>query len=149
LKKRLTSRVESLEKFQGADGDIVNSAYQPEIDDFEKRSCKPMGIVYPNNPEQLNDPEFSPLDYSLPRDMVVNMDLLVEKRLDIQEALSALKPREAEILRMHFGFYGRERTLEEIGKHFNITRQRVRQIKETALRRLNYPEIRGNLEQYL
>ena len=52
-------------------------------------------------------------------------------------ALSLLKPREAEILRLYFGI-SREHplTLEEVGQRFGLTRERVRQIKEKALRKL-------------
>ena len=58
-------------------------------------------------------------------------------KIDIVRALSLLKPREAEILRLYFGI-DRERpmTLEEVGWRFNLTRERVRQIKERALRKL-------------
>ncbi len=58
-------------------------------------------------------------------------------KIDIARALSLLKPREAEVLRLYFGI-DRERpmTLEEVGQRFNLTRERVRQIKEKALRKL-------------
>ena len=58
-------------------------------------------------------------------------------KIDIARALSLLKPREAEILRLYFGI-DRERpmTLEEVGQRFGLTRERVRQIKEKALRKL-------------
>ena len=56
---------------------------------------------------------------------------------DLLEALSCLPPREAEILRLYYGF-GHEQslTLEEIGERFGLTRERIRQLKERALRRL-------------
>jgi len=58
-------------------------------------------------------------------------------QIDVAYALSLLMPREAEILRLYFGL-GRERslTLDEVGQHFGLTRERIRQIKETALRKL-------------
>ena len=58
-------------------------------------------------------------------------------KIDIAHALRLLQPREAEILRLYFGL-GRERpmTLDEVGQRFALTRERVRQIKEKALRKL-------------
>jgi RNA polymerase primary sigma factor len=58
-------------------------------------------------------------------------------RLEIELALTTLANREAEIIRMYYGL-GSERplTLEDIGEQFNLTRERIRQIKEKALRRL-------------
>jgi RNA polymerase primary sigma factor len=68
----------------------------------------------------------------------------------IQEALSGLKEREARILRLYFGLDGAEpKTLEEIGAALNITRERVRQIKEKALSRLRHVSRARALESYL
>jgi RNA polymerase primary sigma factor len=56
---------------------------------------------------------------------------------DVQRILNQLDPREAEIIRMRFGLDGMAaKTLEEVGKHFNITRERVRQLQFTALKKL-------------
>ncbi|MEA3246916.1 MAG: RNA polymerase sigma factor RpoD/SigA [Gemmatimonadota bacterium] len=68
----------------------------------------------------------------------------------IEEALNGLKEREAKILRMYFGLDGQDpRTLEEIGAALNITRERVRQIKEKALSRLRHVSRARALESYL
>jgi RNA polymerase primary sigma factor len=68
----------------------------------------------------------------------------------IQEALSGLKEREAKILRLYFGLDGSEpMTLEQIGAVLNITRERVRQIKEKALSRLRHVSRARALESYL
>jgi RNA polymerase primary sigma factor len=68
----------------------------------------------------------------------------------IQEALGSLKEREARILRLYFGLDGQEpMTLEEIGVALNITRERVRQIKEKALSRLRHVSRARALESYL
>lgn len=68
---------------------------------------------------------------------------LVEAKIvkeEIQKCLALLKPREAEILKLRFGLDGnRPRTLEEIGKIYGITRERIRQIEAKALRRLRHP----------
>ena len=59
----------------------------------------------------------------------------------VLRVLNTLSPREAEIIRMRFGIgLDKDYTLEEIGKHFSITRERVRQIEEKALRKLKYPK---------
>ena len=68
-------------------------------------------------------------------------------KIDIEVALSSLCPREAEITRLYFGV-GREHplTLEEIGLRFDLTRERVRQIKEKALRKLRQKHRREDLK---
>ena len=73
-------------------------------------------------------------------DIAPDEELLVNSvKIDIEQALSMLKPREAEITRLYFGI-GLEHamTLEEVGQRFNLTRERVRQIKEVALRKLRH-----------
>lgn len=71
-------------------------------------------------------------------------------RQEIDRALATLSPREAEVVRLYFGL-GREHplTLEEIGELFKLTRERVRQIKEKALRRLRHTSRSKSLRTYL
>jgi RNA polymerase primary sigma factor len=71
-------------------------------------------------------------------------------KIDVERALSTLHPREAEITRLYFGI-GREHplTLEEIGQRFNLTRERVRQIKEKALRKLRQKHRREELASHV
>ncbi|MCC6475614.1 RNA polymerase sigma factor RpoD/SigA [bacterium] len=71
-------------------------------------------------------------------------------RQDIERSLSSLTPREAEVIRLYFGL-DREHplTLEEIGELFKLTRERVRQIKEKALRRLRHASRSNSLRSYL
>ena len=68
---------------------------------------------------------------------------------EIGRLLSTLPQREAEALSLYFGINGPELTLEEIGVKFNLTRERVRQIKEKALRKLKHPTKARRLEPYL
>ena len=64
----------------------------------------------------------------------------------ILRVLNTLTPREAEIIRMRFGIRcAKDCTLEEVGRHFSITRERVRQIEAKALRKLRHPSRRGAL----
>ena len=68
---------------------------------------------------------------------------------EIDRALSTLSDREKEILQMLFGIGCQEMTLEEIGDHFGLTRERVRQVKEKALRRLRNTSRSALLKPYL
>ena len=73
--------------------------------------------------------------------------LLSEK---IEEIMDSLPYREARILRMRFGLEdGRFYTLEEVGKRFGLTRERIRQIETKALRKLRHPRRSGQLREYL
>lgn len=70
-------------------------------------------------------------------------------RQHLEEALSELNPREQEVLRLRFGFDdGRERTLEEVGLQFGVTRERIRQIESKALRKLRSPIRSKKLQGY-
>ncbi len=86
--------------------------------------------------EESDDPDNDMMDESV--------------KIDIERALSMLHPREAEITRLYFGV-GREHplTLEEIGKRFDLTRERVRQIKEKALRKLRQRHRREDLQTHI
>ena len=68
----------------------------------------------------------------------------------IEEMLATLSPREARILRLRFGLLnGRSHTLEEVGRKFGLTRERIRQIEGKALRRLRHPRRSRQLRDYL
>ena len=68
---------------------------------------------------------------------------------EIERALSTLTEREKDIIQMFFGIGCQEMTLEEIGDRFNLTRERVRQIKEKAIRRLRQNSKSKLLKSYL
>lgn len=71
-------------------------------------------------------------------------------RQDISEVLDTLNERESDILRLYFGLDdGEGRTLEQIGEHLGITRERVRQIKETAIQKLRHAARSRRLRPYL
>ena len=66
------------------------------------------------------------------------------------EVLNTLTEREEKVLRLRFGLDdGRARTLEEVGKEFNVTRERIRQIEAKALRKLRHPSRSKKLKDYL
>ncbi|EKB48504.1 MULTISPECIES: sigma-70 family RNA polymerase sigma factor [Cecembia] len=71
-------------------------------------------------------------------------------RKEVQRALSTLTSREADVITLYFGLNGEQAmTLEEIGEKFNLTRERVRQIKEKAIRRLRHTSRSKTLKPYL
>jgi RNA polymerase primary sigma factor len=81
-----------------------------------------------------------------PDDELMNDSL----RKEVQRALSTLTQREADVISLYFGLNGEHAmTLEEIGEKFNLTRERVRQIKEKAIRRLRHTSRSKTLKPYL
>jgi RNA polymerase primary sigma factor len=78
-------------------------------------------------------------------------DLLTESlKVEIERALGSLSAREAEVINLYFGLNSEKAlTLEEIGTRFNLTRERVRQIKEKAIRRLRHASRSKSLRAYL
>lgn len=78
-------------------------------------------------------------------------ELILESlRTEIERALETLTPREADVVRLYFGLGGlQQMTLEEIGETFDLTRERVRQIKEKAIRRLKHTSRSKILKTYL
>ena len=85
-------------------------------------------------------------DAPAPADAVANA-LLKEQLGDV---LNTLTPREAKVLRLRYGLDdGKARTLEEVGKEFNVTRERIRQIEAKALRKLRHPSRSKKLKDFL
>ena len=71
-------------------------------------------------------------------------------REQLDEVMSTLTPREAKVLRLRFGLDdGKARTLEEVGKEFQVTRERIRQIEAKALRKLRHPSRSKKLKEYM
>jgi RNA polymerase primary sigma factor len=68
----------------------------------------------------------------------------------LEEVMSTLTPREAKVLKLRFGLEdGKARTLEEVGKEFQVTRERIRQIEAKALRKLRHPSRSKRLKDYM
>ncbi len=70
-------------------------------------------------------------------------------QIEVQQVLNTLSQREAEVIKLYFGLDGSMLTLEEIGDKFNLTRERVRQIKEKAIRRLRHTSRSKTLRAFL
>jgi len=82
----------------------------------------------------------------IPLDAAVNMNL----RETTTQVLASLTPREERVLRMRFGIgMNKDHTLEEVGKQFNVTRERIRQIEAKALRKLKHPTRSRRLRSFL
>jgi RNA polymerase primary sigma factor len=80
-----------------------------------------------------------------------DQDLMVDSlRTEIERSLATLTPREGDVIRLYFGLNGQHPlTLEEIGEKFDLTRERVRQIKEKAIRRMKHTSRSKILKTYL
>ena len=69
---------------------------------------------------------------------------------NVAEVIASLSDREAKVLKMRFGLSGQKpMTLEEVGREFGVTRERIRQIESKALRKLRHPSRRKKLQDYL
>ena len=81
-----------------------------------------------------------------PQDAVIHSNLAAQTK----EMLATLAPREARVLELRFGLTGdANRTLEEVGQGFDVTRERVRQIEAKALRKLRHPSRSRALKGFL
>ena len=91
-------------------------------------------------------------DFIEDRDALPPVDAASKQLLkeQIEDVLSTLTPREQRVLQLRFGLEdGRSRTLEEVGKEFAVTRERIRQIEAKALRKLRHPSRSRKLKDYL
>ncbi|MEM1055567.1 MAG: RNA polymerase sigma factor RpoD/SigA [Bacteroidota bacterium] len=119
-----------------------------KIEDAFKHQSRHVSMDEPFGDEDDN----SLLDVLADTDDIPPDEALLDEslKIDIERALGTLAPREAEITRLYFGI-GREHplTLEEIGQRFSLTRERVRQIKEKALRKLRQKHRRAELQNHV
>ena len=113
-----------------------------------KYALEPVSLETPIGEEEdshLGD--FIPDDVSPTPADAASYTLLKEQ---LNEVLHTLTPREEQVLKLRFGLLdGRTRTLEEVGKEFDITRERIRQIEAKALRKLRHPSRSKRLRDYL
>lgn len=118
------------------------------VREIQKISQEPVSLETPIGEE--DDSHLG--DFIQDDNMPVPMDAAAYSLLREQliEVLSSLTDREQKVLRLRFGLDdGRARTLEEVGKEFNVTRERIRQIEAKALRKLRHPSRSRKLKDYL
>jgi RNA polymerase primary sigma factor len=101
---------------------------------------KPLSIETPIGPDSELGNFLEDRGTLSPTDSLFSQDLTAQ----VERALGTLSPKEKEILRLRFGLgQTSEHTLEEVGQHFSLTRERIRQIEVKALRKLRHP-LRGS-----
>ncbi len=119
-----------------------------KVREISKISQEPVSLETPIGEEEdrhLGD--FIPDDDAPAPSEAASYVLLKEQ---LVEVLKTLTPREAKVLTLRFGLIdGRQRTLEEVGKEFNVTRERIRQIEAKALRKLRHPSRSKKLKDFL
>ncbi len=121
---------------------------EDKVRDIMKISQEPVSLETPIGEEEdshLGD--FIPDDDAPAPAESAAFTLLKEQLIDV---LDTLTPREEKVLRLRFGLDdGRSRTLEEVGREFNVTRERIRQIEAKALRKLRHPSRSKKLKDFL
>ena len=119
-----------------------------KVREISKISQEPVSHETPIGEEEdshLGD--FIPDDDAPAPSEAASFVLLKEQLVDV---LKTLTPREAKVLKLRFGLDdGRQRTLEEVGKEFDVTRERIRQIEAKALRKLRHPSRSKKLKDFL
>ena len=121
---------------------------QKEVKEFLKSSGRHISMDAPLSSEDDGDmyDVLSSNDEELPDSDLISHSL----RMEIERILTTLSPRESDIVRLYFGLSGKHAySLEEIGEEFGLTRERVRQIKEKAIRRLKHTSKSKLLKSYL
>ncbi|MBQ9314160.1 MAG: RNA polymerase sigma factor RpoD [Clostridia bacterium] len=119
-----------------------------KVKEIKKIAQEPVSLETPIGEEEdshLGD--FIP-DDDAPSPSELAAYTLLREQLD--EIINTLTPREAKVLKLRFGLEdGKSRTLEEVGKEFNVTRERIRQIEAKALRKLRHPSRSKKLKDYM
>lgn len=119
-----------------------------KVREIQKIAQEPVSLETPIGEEEdshLGD--FIPDEDALAPAEAAAFTMLKEQLINV---LDTLTPREEKVLRLRFGLDdGRARTLEEVGKEFNVTRERIRQIEAKALRKLRHPSRSKKLKDYL
>ncbi len=121
---------------------------EAKVREIIKIAQEPVSLETPIGEEEdshLGD--FIPDDDAPAPAEAASFTLMKEQLMDV---LDTLTPREEKVLRLRFGLdVGHQRTLEEVGKEFNVTRERIRQIEAKALRKLRHPSRSKKLRDYL
>ncbi len=150
--RRLYKTARKLEQdlgYQPAPEEIAEEMdLEPEKVSWMLRASRlPLSLETPVGEEDNELVDFIEDEESLPPPEATSQSMLAEK---LEEVLSTLSPREAQILRLRFGLQdGHCYTLEEVGRKFGLTRERIRQIEGEALRKLRHPRRIRQLKDYL
>ena len=147
LRKVERARVLAYAK-DGRDSDVDRIATLADLPPDRVRKM----LAVPEDPLPMDDPgiveEVSTIaDEGTPSPE--EMAMVAQMQNFLREQVGRLTPREATVLRRRFGIDSDEHTLEEVGKEFGVTRERIRQIEAKALRRLRHPERTGHLRVFL
>ncbi|GAB4320302.1 MAG: hypothetical protein Kow0010_00010 [Dehalococcoidia bacterium] len=146
-----TGREPSLEEIAEAmtDADTKDTVYTPDrIREIQQIAQSPVSLETPVGDEE--DGELG--DFVEDSTALVPFDVASDQLLreQVQDVLSTLTTRERRVLELRFGLDdGRSRTLEEVGREFGVTRERIRQIEGKALRKLRHPSRSARLRDYL
>ncbi|MFR7451618.1 RNA polymerase sigma factor RpoD [uncultured Subdoligranulum sp.] len=155
--------VETINKVKKVSSQLLHeNGHEPSAEEIAERLDMPVDKVreimrVAQEPVSLETPigeeedshlgDFIPDDEAPVPAEAASQTLLKEQLADV---LKTLTPREEEVLRLRFGLKdGRPRTLEEVGKVFNVTRERIRQIEAKALRKLRHPSRSKKLRDFL
>ena len=148
--KKVSSQLLHKNGHEASAVEIANELDMPidKVREIMRVAQEPVSLETPIREEEdshLGD--FIPDDEALAPDDAASHILLKEQ---LSNVLSTLTDREEKVLRLRFGLEdGRSRTLEEVGKEFNVTRERIRQIEAKALRKLRHPSRSKKLKDFL
>ena len=155
--------VETITKVKKVSSQLLHeNGHEPSAEEIAERLDMPVDKVreimrVAQEPVSLETPigeeedshlgDFIPDEGASEPSEAASFTLLKEQLMDV---LSTLTPREEKVLKLRFGIEdGRTRTLEEVGKEFNVTRERIRQIEAKALRKLRHPSRSKKLKDFL
>ena len=118
-----------------------------KVQDIQKIAIEPLSLESPVGDEE--DTTYA--DFVSDGDALDPLEYTIKSKYkeELDKVLSALNVREEEVIRLRYGLVdGKQHTLEEVGKVFNVTRERIRQIESKALRKLRHPIRKRKLNQF-
>jgi len=153
IRNRLLKVSRRLGQENGRDPTCNEIAKEMEISSDKVREIVKVSRFPISLDSPINEEQDSPLGDSIEDKTALLPIDAASKQLfkeQIEDVLHTLTPREQRIIQLRFGLEdGRSRTLEEVGKEFNVTRERIRQIEAKALRKLRHPSRSRKLKDYL